>query len=217
LKDRLSVFFRKRFETAGPQTRGAIALALTALGERDQARELAAKQLERARIFAVPRPLATALRTAGLVEGGDTGLGFLRESVVVVENAGAPLELAHSLHELGRAVRRSGRRAEAREPLRRALDLASECGATALAEQAHEELVTAGARPRRARTTGVDALTASERRVAELAAKGMTNREIAQALFVTMKTVAVHLAHTYQKLDISSREQLPGALGTPRS
>jgi DNA-binding NarL/FixJ family response regulator len=60
---------------------------------------------------------------------------------------------------------------------------------------------------------GADALTASERRVARMAAEGMTNREIAQALFVTMRTVEVHLTHAYQKLGISSREKLPAALG----
>jgi DNA-binding CsgD family transcriptional regulator len=73
--------------------------------------------------------------------------------------------------------------------------------------------VTAGARPRRERLSGVDALTASERRVAQIAAAGMTNREIAQALFVTTKTVALHLTHVYEKLDITGRAQLPSALG----
>jgi DNA-binding CsgD family transcriptional regulator len=152
------------------------------------------------------------LRTAGIVEGGEQGITLLKESVAAGEHCGARLELAHSLHELGAALRRKGHRLESREPLRRALDLASECGAWALAERAREELVTAGARPRRERISGIAALTASERRVAEMAAKGMTNREIAQALFVTMKTVAAHLTHTYQKLDISSRDELAKAL-----
>jgi DNA-binding CsgD family transcriptional regulator len=60
--------------------------------------------------------------------------------------------------------------------------------------------------------TGIGALTPSERRVAEMAAGGMTNREIAQALFVTLRTVEIHLTHAYQKLEINSREQLPNAL-----
>jgi DNA-binding CsgD family transcriptional regulator len=109
-------------------------------------------------------------------------------------------------------MRRDGRRADAREPLRRALDHASRCGASALAERARAELVTAGAKPRRERISGTSSLTASERRVAEMAANGMTNREIAQSLFVTMKTVAAHLTHTYQKLDISSRDELAEVL-----
>jgi DNA-binding CsgD family transcriptional regulator len=97
--------------------------------------------------------------------------------------------------------------------LARALDLAAGCGAGALATRAREELVTAGARPRRERLNGVEALTASERRVAHMAAAGMTNREIAQALFVTIKAVALHLTHVYEKLDITGRGLLPGALG----
>jgi DNA-binding CsgD family transcriptional regulator len=96
--------------------------------------------------------------------------------------------------------------------LRAGLDLAQRCGATALAERAHDELVASGARPRRLVLTGVDALTASERRVAEMASEGLTNREIAQALFVTEKTVEGHLGHAYRKLDIRSRSELPKAL-----
>jgi DNA-binding NarL/FixJ family response regulator len=79
--------------------------------------------------------------------------------------------------------------------------------------RAREELLTAGARPRRERVSGVDALTASERRVAQMASTGMTNREIAQALFVTMKAVALHLTHVYEKLEIAGRTELSVALG----
>jgi DNA-binding CsgD family transcriptional regulator len=196
----------------GPQCLGGIALALSALGEREEARGFAARQLARARVFATPRPLCIALRTAGIVEGGKKGIDRLREAVEIAEWSGARLELAHCLYELGAAHRRAGRRVEAREPLRRALDLAGDCGAWALADKARDELVTAGARPRRERISGVDALTARERRVAEMAGRGMTNREIAQTLFVTMKTVAAHLTHVYQKLDISSRDELSATL-----
>ena len=73
-------------------------------------------------------------------------------------------------------------------------------------------MLAAGARPRRGALTGLEALTASERRVAELAAAGMSNPEIAQALFVTLNTVEGHLRHAYQKLSISTRGQLPAAL-----
>ena len=114
--------------------------------------------------------------------------------------------------DLGAAHRRARRRSQARRLLARALDLAAACGARALASHAREELVIAGARPRRERLRGVEALTASERRVAEMAAAGMTNREIAQALFVTVKTVALHLTHVYEKLDVVGRVQLPDAL-----
>ncbi|HEX6389416.1 MAG TPA: helix-turn-helix transcriptional regulator, partial [Solirubrobacteraceae bacterium] len=104
---------------------------------------------------------------------------------------------------------RANQRAAARDPLRRGLDLAQQCGATLLAERAEQELEATGARPRRRELSGVDALTPSERRVAEMAAKGMSNPEIAQALFVTRKTVEMHLGRVYRKLDVHGREELP--------
>jgi DNA-binding CsgD family transcriptional regulator len=123
-----------------------------------------------------------------------------------------PLELAHSLTEWGAALRRAGARSTAREPLRRALDLAARCGATPLAERARQEALAAGARPRRPWASGVHALTPSELRVARLAAQAMGNREIAQALFITTKTVSDHLTSAYRKLNISSRDQLATAI-----
>ena len=119
---------------------------------------------------------------------------------------------ATALAEYGAALRRGGRRADARTPLREARDLAHRCGATALEARVHEELVVAGARPQRLAFSGVDALTASERRVAELAVRGLRNREIAEALFVSLKTVEVHLGRAYTKLGIKGRWQLPEAL-----
>jgi ATP/maltotriose-dependent transcriptional regulator MalT len=100
-------------------------------------------------------------------------------------------------------------------PLHVGLDLAHRCGAERLAQRAAAELRAAGARPRRAVLTGLEALTASERRVAELATGGMSNPEIAQALFVTLNTVETHLRYVYQKLSISTRGQLPAALWAP--
>src|SRR5215218_5766387 len=126
----------------------------------------------------------------------------------------ARLERAHALAALGSAERRAGRRADARELLRRALELAQLSGAHALEARAREELLVAGARPRRARLHGADALTASELRVARLAASGQPNKDIAQTLFVTLKTVETHLASAYRKLGISSRTQLSMALAS---
>jgi DNA-binding CsgD family transcriptional regulator len=83
-----------------------------------------------------------------------------------------------------------------------------------LADRAHEELVATGARPRRLVLSGVDSLTPSERRIAAMAAEGLANREIAQALFVTLRTVEMHLSNAFRKLDISSRTQLPAALAS---
>ena len=126
----------------------------------------------------------------------------------------ARLEHVYALGDLGGVLRRANRRAEAREHLHQAVELAQRCGATLLAERAHEELIASGARPRRLVRTGVDALTPSERRIAAMAAEGLSNRETAQALFVTLRTVEMHLSNAFRKLDISSRTQLPAALAS---
>jgi DNA-binding CsgD family transcriptional regulator len=126
----------------------------------------------------------------------------------------AQLERARAHAAVGAALRRAGRPVEARNPLRLAVDLAHRCGATELEDEALAELRAAGARPRRRLTTGAGALTPSERRVAELAAAGRRNREIAESLFVTISTVEFHLRHAYRKLGIASRAQLAETLGT---
>jgi DNA-binding CsgD family transcriptional regulator len=195
--------------------RSDAALALVALEQRTDAERLCSEELELARAFGAPRAKGTALRAAGLVASGERGLELLARAVATLSRSEATLEHARALTDLGAALRRRGRRSDSREPLRRALDLAHRCGATALAECARTELTASGARPRRALLTGVEALTPSERRVAEMAASGMTNREIAQALFVTLRTVEIHLIHSYQKLDIRSRDQLGNALRRP--
>ena len=127
------------------------------------------------------------------------------------------LDRAHVLAELGGLERRAAQVKSARAHLREAMSLAVGCGAEGLVEAARAELVASGARPRRPRTTGVDALTAAERRVCLLAANGGTNRDIAQELFVTVKTVELHLTNSYRKLGIRSRRQLRGALDGPVS
>ena len=106
---------------------------------------------------------------------------------------------------------------DAREPLREALELADRCGAQRTAARARDELLATGARPRRTALSGADSLTPSERRVARLAADGLSNRDIAQTLFVTVRTVEGHLTQAYMKLDVSSREQLAPALASPAS
>jgi DNA-binding CsgD family transcriptional regulator len=192
--------------------RSGAALALLRLGERERALELAHAELVDVRVFAAPRALGVSLRVAGLAEGGPRGVELLGESVDVLRGSPAVLERARSLAELGSALRRSGRRAAAREPLAEALDLAAHCGARPLSLRAREELKAAGARPRRVWRTGVEALTPSELRIVRLAAAGRTNREIAHELFVTPKTVEGHLSRAYGKLGIAGREQLPDKL-----
>ena len=129
----------------------------------------------------------------------------------------APLERARAHAAFGAALRRAGRLVEARDPLRRAIDIAHRCGAAELEDEALAELRAAGGRPRRRATTGAGALTPSERRVAELAAAGSLNREIAESLWVTTSTVEFHLRHAYRKLGIVSRTQLGEALGVRRA
>jgi DNA-binding NarL/FixJ family response regulator len=192
--------------------RSGAALAFLRLGERERALELATSELEDARVFGAPRALGIALRTAGLARGGTDGIELLSESAAVLRESPAVLELARSLTELGGALRRAGRRASARELLAEALDLAARCGARPLAARARDELRATGARPRRELRRGVEALTPSELRVTRLAAEGRTNRQIAQELYVTLKTVEGHLARAYAKLGIAGRGELVEAL-----
>ena len=162
--------------------RTGAAQALLRLGEREAAAQMARAELADVRVFGGPRALGVALRVAGLTQGGRPGLELLRESAADLGGSPAVLELAHSLTELGAALRRAGTRVAAREPLTEALELAVRCGARRLAARAREELKATGARPRREWRTGVEALTPSELRIVELAAEGHTNREIAQQL-----------------------------------
>ena len=192
--------------------RSGAAQALLLLGDRGRARALAEAELADARTSGGPRALGTALRVAGLAQGGTEGLRRLAESADILRESPARLERAKSLTELGAALRRAGQRVAARALLAEALDLAAGCGARPLARRARAELTAAGGRPRRERRHGLDALTPSELRVAWLAAGGQTNRQIAHGLYVTVKTVETHLAHVYAKLGIARRTELPGAL-----
>ena len=209
-----------QFEAGGfsPQLwpwRSAHALALANAGESDDACRLADEELRLTRAFGAPWALGVSLRARGLVEPGGADIDILHEAVAVLAGSGARLEHARVLIDLGAALRRAGRRSESVATLREGLDLAHRCDADALAASAREELVAAGAKPRRDALRGRDALTASELRIARMAAEGRTNREIAQALFVGLRTVETHLTHAYQKLDIQSRDALPRVLVGP--
>lgn len=168
-----------------------------------------------ARAFGAPRCLGVALRAAGLVHEGSARVQLLREAVEVLESSYGVLEHARALIDLGTTTRLTGAATDARALLARGQELAMSCGASAVVEPARHELRAAGARPRRAALSGIDSLTPSERRVAQLAADGMGNREIAQSLFVTEKTVETHLGNAYAKLKIRSRTELPAAFAKP--
>jgi class 3 adenylate cyclase/DNA-binding CsgD family transcriptional regulator len=191
--------------------RSHAALALS-LHDRERAIALAEEEIELAAAFGAPRALGISLRAAGLVQHGSTGLERLRDAVHVHQSSPAVLERARTLIALGSAERRAGERSRARRTLTEGLDMAAACGAHVLVEQARGELAAAGARPRRDRITGRDALTASELRVARMATEGKTNREIAETLWVTLSTVETHLTRVYRKLDIAERSELEQAL-----
>ena len=137
---------------------------------------------------------------------------MLEESAAVLGKSPALLERSASLIEWGAALRRAGQRSQACRVLSQGLDGAARCGARPLAARAREELRVAGARPRRDWSVGVEALTPSELRIVRLAHDGRTNRQIAQELYLSIKTVEGHLARAYGKLGIASREELEPVL-----
>ena len=192
--------------------RSGVALALHHAGDHERARQLAAEEVTLAEPLDLPRAHGIALRALALVEQTTHRIDLLKVAIAQLERSAARLEHARALIDLGAALRRMGHRADAREPLRQGLDLAHGCRAPLLAERARQELLATGARPRRPAVTGRDALTPTEARVANMAARGQSTPEIAQTLFVTPKTVETHLAHTYQKLDIHTRAELARAL-----
>jgi len=192
--------------------RAGAAHALLALGDARRARELADAELADTRRFGGRRALGVALRAAGLARPGAKGVAMLEQSAAVLGESPALLERAASLVEWGAALRRTGQRSQARQVLTQGLDGAARCGARPLAARAREELRIAGARPRRDWSVGVEALTPSELRIVRLARDGRTNRQIAQELYVSMKTVEGHLARAYGKLGIACREELDRVL-----
>ncbi len=187
------------------------AIALDHLGRTEEAIAIADEELEHARAWGSPRTVGRSLRVAGTLRRED-GMALLEDSVALLRTSGAQLELARSLAAVGSLRRRMRQPTEARDPLREALELAERTGAEGLATQARTELHASGSRPKPTALGGTESLTASEKRVAALAAEGLTNRDIAQRLFVTPKTVEVHLSASYRKLGISSRHDLARTL-----
>jgi DNA-binding CsgD family transcriptional regulator len=197
--------------------RSDLALALAGTDRHGEAVELALTELRLADDCDVDRARGHALRALGLLRGGEPGLRDLRAAVQAFARSPARVEHGWAQYELGAALRRANRRRDARRPLDLALDLALACGAELLAQRCREELSALGARPRSVMLTGAESLTASERRVCRLASDGLKNADIAQALFVSLRTVETHLGNSYRKLDITSRAELSRSLAmTPR-
>jgi DNA-binding CsgD family transcriptional regulator len=194
--------------------RSEAGLAAHRLGRRDLSRALIDEELALAERFGGPRAVGVAQRAAGLVARDEAAVDLLRSAGEVLAGCGAAVEQARSLSDLGAAIRRTGRPAEARPVLREALRLAEDVGATHIAEQARAELHVAGGRARVRTGSSAQGLTPAERRVAELAAAGQSNRQIANALFISVKAVEWHLSNAYRRLDISGRAKLATVLSS---
>lgn len=192
------------------------ALSAAAIGERELAHQLVETDLEISREFGLTGKIGAAMHTQALILGSHDGAPILTDAVELLEEADAPLELARALLTNGSWLRRYGRRVEAREPLRRARELASRCGAKTLASTAYQELLASGARPRRVASRGATALTPTELRIADLVAQGHTNRQIAETLFVTINTVEWHLRHVFAKLGVAGRLEIKPKLDSLR-
>jgi DNA-binding CsgD family transcriptional regulator len=201
-----------RISPAFAPWRSLAGLALHSLGEDSRGLALIEEEVDLATRFDLPISVGAAMRLRARLEQPPQRLATLERSVELLETVEGPLELARSLHDLGRNHRHAGRRVMSREPLLRALDLAHRCGATALEASARQELNATGARPRRPAMSGVESLTPSERRIADLAAAGNANRAIAEMLFLTKNTVDWHLRNVYRKLEINSRDALAETL-----
>lgn len=200
---------------AGPPItfwRSWLARTLTLLGNLDEAREYASAELRIARAAESPRAVGQAqLALAGCMPTEERQ-SLMTEAVATLRACPARLELGMALVDLGAEARRRGAIADARDALREAMQLATACGAPGLEEKARAELAASGARPRRRALLGVESLTPSEHRVAAMTATGLTNREVAQALFLSEKTVEGHLRGVFRKLEIQSRTEIASRL-----
>lgn len=195
-----------------PWRPGAV-LAHLRLGERDEAGRLASEAWELGGEAGTPLLVGRALRLRGLAEGGAPGAALLEQAVDTLASADDRIEWLRARVDLGAALRRLGKVREARSHLEAAMDVAQRSGAARLAGAARAELLAAGGRPRRDAVSGVGSLTPQEQRVARMAADGMSNPQIAQALFVTPRAIEWHLTKVFGKLHITSRAQLIEALG----
>ncbi len=203
----------------GAAWRSASVPALVSLGRADEARALAREELELARAFGAARAISIALRALAHANGigaNESQIALLEEAVSLMTHSEARLELCRAQLELGTVLRRARRRTDAGRVLGDALEVARACGAQLIEERVLEELEVAGTRMQRAAQRGADSLSPSERRVVALAIEGLSNRQIAEALFVTRKAVEWHLGNAYRKLDVRSRHELPGALSDSR-
>lgn len=191
--------------------RAYAARAVLALGRADEAARLAEEDLEAAERWGAPRPLGAALTTAGLLRDDEEAERALIKSVEILSASPAKLALAQALTELGALRSRHGHGEKAIVTLRQAARLSRHCGALPLTRRAAETLRDARASAATAKDNE-HGLTKQEYRVAVMASQGLTNREIAEALHLTRRTVELHLSGAYRKLEITGRTELSSAL-----
>ncbi|MEU3982246.1 LuxR C-terminal-related transcriptional regulator [Streptomyces sp. NPDC026672] len=194
--------------------RTAAAECLLALGNPVEALELAEEELRLARVWGTPRTVGRALRSLATATGGRRGLELAEEAVRLLRDvpSGTEGELGAALLAQGRLLLAAGERVRAREGLREAAEHAERWGALRLRSLVDQALREGGARRTGTARTGSGALTSSERRIAQLAAEGRTNTEIAELLHLARRTVETHLTSTYKKLGIRRRLELRGTL-----
>jgi DNA-binding CsgD family transcriptional regulator len=185
--------------------------ALVGLGRAEEAVDSAERVLATVRDRGVRLGIAEALTAVAMA--CDT-VDAWRAAVEEVRDGPYRLLTARALTGLGAALRRDRQPKLAREVLEQALDLAHRCAATGLEDEVRTELAATGARPRRTAVTGVAALTAAELRVCRLAAQNLSNEQVAQALFVSVKTVETQLSSAYRKLGVRGRPELASALAS---
>ena len=190
--------------------------ALVSLGHLQRAERLLTRFEEPARRLARGWALMAAGRCHALLQGarGDLSGASAAAHKALAEADGVELrlEVARTLLVAGQIERRRRSKRAAKELLGQALEIFERAGARLWAEKTRGELEQVGLR-----RTGPDQLTEAERRVAELAASGLTNREVAAKLFMSPKTVEANLARAYRKLDIHSRAELGARLGVGRA
>ncbi|WP_217251543.1 AAA family ATPase [Streptomyces sp. AC602_WCS936] len=198
--------------------RTAVAECRLALGGGQEALALATEELRLARVWNTPRTVGRALRVLGTATGGRRGLKLAEDAVRTLREGPVDTgtELIEALLAQGRQLLAAGERGRARDRLREAAELAERKGAVRLLALAGQALRDSGARSPATAGTGSGALTGSERRIAELAAAGRTNTEIADLLHLARRTVETHLTSTYRKLRIRRRTELPTALSPAR-
>ncbi|GHH17129.1 ATP-binding protein [Streptomyces lanatus] len=189
---------------------------LAELGRHGEGLDVVDRVAPAVRRWGTPRARGMLAVARGVLTTCDTGIDELTEATRLLDGTPGRLEHAHAEYLLGRRLLERGDAESARERLRRAIDIAVLCGDRLLIDRAVPALGAAGGRLRRGTGSPTDALSGSERQVAERAAGGATNREIAEALFLTQRTVEFHLTSVYRKLGIRGRRELAAVLAAER-